>query len=158
MQVHLPFLQRTWNFMHRKDLNIHLLYPQSNALGNPTVIPVISPVFSSMSVLSIQGPHLGPREIEVKASRHYSIADQIHVCTPVCFIKHIKCKNHWDKSPTHRQASLCHLLPDLGVSPTEKSVNEHQRQTSSPLQFCRCHFWTQRLLFLHLPIHPPTTC
>lgn len=57
-----------------------------------------------------------------------------------------------------RQASLCHLLPDLGMLPAENSMNEYQRQTSFPLQFCRCHFWTQRLLFLHLPIHPLNIC
>ena len=49
IQAHLPFLQRNIEFCAQKRPNI-----QSNALRTPTVTPVISPVFSSMGVWSIQ--------------------------------------------------------------------------------------------------------
>lgn len=49
IQAHPPFLQRNIEFCAQKRPNI-----QSNALRTPTVTPIISPVFSSMGVWSIQ--------------------------------------------------------------------------------------------------------
>ena len=56
IQVPLPFLQRNIEFCAQRP-NI-----RPNALRTPRVTPVISPVFTSMGVWSIQWPHLWARE------------------------------------------------------------------------------------------------